>query len=115
MKKFTIQCNFGGAKAPFTIYIGSPKDENHPIQFQSKWLADERGGNIPEEVMSGLTKIKEIAKKNGVDFEELCAYALQAAMISNKEPDQALQNNSKDEPMEDVNKASENFRDENTN
>lgn len=92
MKKFTVQCNFGGQKSPFTIYIGNPKEENHPVHFQSQWLSSERGGNIPTEVMEGLVKIRDIAKKNGVDFEELCAYALQAAMVTNQEPDKVLQN-----------------------
>lgn len=92
MKKFTINCQFGGTVAPFTIYIGKPNDKNHPLQFQAKWLSDNRGGSIPTEVMEGLSKIKEIAEKNGVDFEELCAYALQAAITaSSPSPDKVTQ------------------------
>lgn len=82
MKKFTINCQFGGTSAPFTIYIGHPETKHHPVQFQAKWLSDNRGGTIPAEVMDGLSKIKDIAEKNGVDFEELCSYALQAAISS---------------------------------
>jgi hypothetical protein len=98
MKKFTINCQFGGTVAPFTIYIGKPNEKNHPLQFQAKWLADNRGGSIPAEVMDGLSKIKEIAEKNGVDFEELCAYALQAAITASApSPDKVTQQQSQPE------------------
>ncbi len=79
MKKFSINCQFGGQTAPFTVYIGTPKDKNHPLQFQADWLAKERGGNIPQEVMNSLAKLMELAAKNNVPFEDLCAYALEAA------------------------------------
>lgn len=79
MKKFSINCQFGGQTAPFTVYIGAPKDKNHPLQFQADWLAKERGGNIPQEVMNSLSKLMELAAKNNVPFEDLCAYALEAA------------------------------------
>jgi hypothetical protein len=79
MKKFTVPCNFNGQVAPFTIYIGAPKDENHPLHFQADWLSKERGGTIPQEVMDSLTKLKDLADKNNVSFEDLCVYALGAA------------------------------------
>lgn len=76
MKKFTINCDFEGQIAPFTIFIGTPKDGNHPLDHQAKWLADNRGGTIPAEVMDALSKLQELSKKNGVSLEELCVYAL---------------------------------------
>jgi len=79
MKKFSVPCDFNGVKAPFTIYIGLPKDDHHPLHFQADWLSKERGGNIPQEVMDSLAKLKELADKNGVSFEDLCVYALGAA------------------------------------
>jgi hypothetical protein len=79
MKKFTVPCNFGGEKSPFTIYIGSPEDKHHPLHFQAEWLSKERGGNIPSEVMDSIAKLKDLADKNNVSFEELCVYALGAA------------------------------------
>lgn len=79
MKKFTVPCNFGGVKSPFTIYIGNPEDKHHPLHFQADWLAKERGGNIPTEVMDSIAKLKDLADKNNVSFEELCVYALGAA------------------------------------
>ncbi|MBL0318310.1 MAG: DUF2610 domain-containing protein [Alphaproteobacteria bacterium] len=79
MKKFTIPCNFGGTKSPFTVYIGEPEQRHHPLHFQSDWLSKERGGSIPGDVMDAIAKLKELADKNGVSFEDLCVYALQVA------------------------------------
>ena len=79
MKKFTINCTFGGTVAPFTVYIGNPEAKHHPLHFQAEWLSKERGGSIPPGIMDSLMKLKELADRNGVPFEELCAYALEAA------------------------------------
>ena len=79
MKKFTVPCDFGGQKSPFTIYIGDPESKHHPLHFQSNWLSKERGGTIPGEVMDSIAKLKEIADQNNVSFEDLCVYALGAA------------------------------------
>lgn len=79
MKKFTVPCDFGGQKAPFTIYIGDPEPQHHPLNWQSNWLSKERGGSIPPEVMDSVAKLKDIADKNNVSFEDLCVYALGAA------------------------------------
>lgn len=79
MKKFTVPCYFGATKSPFTIYIGEPEDKHHPLHFQADWLSKERGGTIPSEVMDSIAKLKELADKNNVSFEELCVYALTAA------------------------------------
>lgn len=79
MKKFTINCDFSGQIAPFTVYIGHPEAGHHPLHFQSNWLSKERGGNIPAQVMDALSKLKDLAEKNNVSFEELCVYSLGAA------------------------------------
>lgn len=79
MKKFTVPCDFGGQKSPFTIYIGDPEPKHHPLHFQSSWLSKERGGTIPAEVMDSIAKLKDIADQNNVSFEDLCVYALGAA------------------------------------
>lgn len=82
MKKFNIPCNFNGVKAPFTVYIGSPEDKHHPLHFQADWLSKERGGNIPQEIMDSISKLKDLANKNNVSFEELCVYALESSQQS---------------------------------
>jgi len=79
MKKFNITCTFGAVKAPVTVFIGKPEMNHHPVHFQAEWLTKERGGSIPSEIMESLAKLKELSDKNGVPFEELCTYALEAA------------------------------------
>lgn len=83
MKKFTVPCDFGGQKSPFTIYIGDPEPKHHPLHFQANWLSKERGGAIPGEVMDSIQKLKDISDQNNVPFEDLCVYALGAAQQEN--------------------------------
>lgn len=79
MKKFTVNCDFGGQISPFTIYLGDPEPEHHPLHFQAEWLSKTRGGTIPPQVMEAVSTLKTLADKNKVSFEELCVYALGAA------------------------------------
>ncbi len=85
MKKFTINCDFGGQMAPFAIYIGDPEPGHHPLHFQADWLSQQRGGTIPPEVMDAIAKLKELADKNNVSLEELCVYSLGAAQQESNE------------------------------
>lgn len=80
MKKFTVQCLFNGQPYPFDLYIGSPRDDQHPLHNQSNWLSKERGGIIPQEVMDSIEKLRNLARENNVSFEELAAYALNSAI-----------------------------------
>jgi hypothetical protein len=82
LKKFTIPCDFAGAKAPFNIYVGEPRPGKHPLQHQSTWLRQERGGHIPTEVMDSFQKLFDISTENNVSFEELCVHALGTAQGS---------------------------------
>ena len=74
--KFNVPCYFAGKKSQVAIYIGEPEQTHHPIFFQAKFIQDERGGVIPQEIMDSLSKLKQLAVENGVPFEELCRYAL---------------------------------------
>ena len=76
MKKFTINCDFGGQLSPFAIYIGQPEQGHHPLHFQADWLSKQRGGTVPADVMDAISKLKDLADKNNVSLEELCVYAL---------------------------------------
>lgn len=62
--------------SPFTICIGKPEGKHHPLHFQADWLTKERNGTIPSEVMDAITKLQELAKKDGIPLEDLCVYAL---------------------------------------
>jgi hypothetical protein len=76
MKKFNIPCDFNGVRSMFAVYLGDPEFSHHPLHFQADWLGRERGGKIPGEVMESIAKLKELADRNNVSFEELCVYAL---------------------------------------
>ena len=91
MKKFSIPCIFNGMKSPFTIYIGAPEDSHHPLHFQADWLSRERGGTIPSEIMESIAKLKELADKNNVSFEDLCVYALGTAAQDGSEQEEAYE------------------------
>jgi len=95
MKRFTIPCDFGGQKSPFHIYVGEPSDDIHPLYFQAAWLAKQRGGKIPDEVMESFGKLQNIAIENKVSFEELCVYALSNADKQKNEPPAAAGGESK--------------------
>lgn len=93
MKKLVINCNFGGQIAPFTVMIGQPKPDQHPLHFQANWLSTERGGVIPAEVMDSITQLVELSKKYQVPIEELVVYALGSAHGNNNT---ATDNNDQD-------------------
>ncbi|WP_375326955.1 DUF2610 domain-containing protein [Candidatus Tisiphia endosymbiont of Nemotelus uliginosus] len=102
MKKFSVNCDFGGQMAPFTIYIGQPEPGHHPLHFQADWLSKQRGGTIPAEVMDAVTKLQELANKNNVLVEELCVYALGSAQESvNEEAKQKAEQDASEETAED--------------
>jgi hypothetical protein len=85
VKKFTVPCDFGGVSSPFTIYIGNPEPNHHPLHFQAEWLSKHRGGTIPGDVMDSIAKLYELSKKNNVSFEDLCVYALSDSNDNNDE------------------------------
>lgn len=79
MRKFSINCDFGGQLAPFDIFIGQPEQGHHPLHFQADWLLKQRGGTILPEVMDAISKLNTLAQENGVPLEDLCVYALGSA------------------------------------
>jgi hypothetical protein len=76
VKKFSYLCDFAGKKHPVTFYIGDAAKGNNPIAFQSTWLAKEKGGVVPKELMDSLMKLKEISDTQRVSFEDLCEYVI---------------------------------------
>lgn len=84
VKKFTANCDFGGQRAPVTLYVGTPSVQSpHPLNFQSKWLSQVKGGTIPSDIMDSFEKLAEIAAKNRVPFEDLCAYVIEELKTNN--------------------------------
>ncbi len=76
MKRFTVPCDFAGRKYPFHVYVTNVPYPNHPLENQARWLREERGGVIPEEVMDSFARLQKIAHENNVSFVDLCVYAL---------------------------------------
>lgn len=79
IKQFSIPCDFQGQKIPVSLYIGDPHPDYHPLHFQGTWLSTEKGGVIPADVMESIEKLRVLANKNNVSFEELCYYAINVA------------------------------------
>jgi hypothetical protein len=77
VKKFDATCDFGGQKVPVTFYIGTPAVGSHPLNFQSKWLSQARGGVVPSDIMESFGELVEIAERNRVPLEDLCAYVIE--------------------------------------
>lgn len=78
-KSFTIPCKIGNQIAPVRLYVGEPNPERHPLHYQQKYLAEEKGCVIPEETMEAIEKVKKLADRNNISFEDLCYYAITAA------------------------------------
>ncbi|MCB8978650.1 MAG: DUF2610 domain-containing protein [Ardenticatenaceae bacterium] len=76
MKRFTVPCNFGHTTAPFHIYIGEAGPRRHPLYYQSVWLREERGGEIPTEVWDSFEVLWQLALKHDVHFEKMCIHSL---------------------------------------
>lgn len=76
VKKFTTNCDFSGKKYPVTFFIGDPMVGVHPLAFQSNLLNKEKGGSIPNDIMESFSKLKDIADRNNVSFEELCSFVI---------------------------------------
>ena len=109
MKKFTINCDFGGQMAPFAIYIGDPEPGHHPLHFQADWLSKQRGGNVPGEVMDAISKLKDLADKNNVSLEELCVYSLGSAQQESSQEDESAV---EDESVQEEGSSDENSSEE---
>lgn len=75
-KELKVQCDFDGRIEDVSVFIGEPKEGEHPINFQSKIISDERGGIISKTIMKTMSELKELADKHHVSFEDLCYYTL---------------------------------------
>jgi len=94
VKKLIIPCSFSGQKYNIDFYIGSPHPDSHPIHNQVAWLSSNKGGIVDSEVMDAIAKLKELADKNDVSFEDLCFYAInkaERAQLSGESEEQKTQ------------------------
>ena len=87
MKQITIPCAFPNGTIPVELSIGDPQTGKNPLQFQSKWLSEMKGGNIPQDVLDSLMKLAEIANKHNIPLADLCEYGLQTAIPNHSSSD----------------------------
>ncbi|MCE3254855.1 MAG: hypothetical protein K0R25_349 [Rickettsiaceae bacterium] len=92
VKKFTYTCDFGSNQYPVTLYIGNPAKGSHPLGFQSRWLAEKKGGMIPKALMDALAKLVKISTEQKVSFEELCEYVVKEVQGNKKIQDRSKEN-----------------------
>jgi hypothetical protein len=74
VKKFTANCSFGDQSAPVDFYVGDSAVNSNPIGFQLKWLAEKRGGFVPQNLTKFFAQIKKISDENHISFEDLSVY-----------------------------------------
>ena len=73
VKKFSLNCKVGAVDSMIDFYVGNPQETSHPIGHQMKYLS-QRGVTIPENVVTSMTSLNEIAKRNRIPFEDLLEY-----------------------------------------
>ena len=83
VKKITISCDFQTGKSPVDFFVCKPADGCHPIQYQSKWLSEAKGGQVPHEILDAITKLQKISKEQKIPLEDLCEYAFKMAHDQN--------------------------------
>jgi len=73
VRKFSLICKAGQTELPINFFVGDPQETSHPIGYQMKYLS-QKGVTVPEEIVSSMASLNEIAKKNHIPFEELIQY-----------------------------------------
>ncbi len=73
VKKFSLNCKVGMVDSMIDFYVGNPQETSHPIGYQMKYLS-QKGVIIPENVVTSMASLNEIAKRNRIPFEDLLEY-----------------------------------------
>jgi tetratricopeptide (TPR) repeat protein len=71
IRRFTIPCIFSGLRYPFHVYVTNVPWPKDPLEDQARWLLEERGGTIPEDVRELFRKTHKTAHENNVSFMDL--------------------------------------------
>jgi hypothetical protein len=73
-----VPCKIGeaGLLFPIPIYVFEIFHWQHPLETQFRYFREERGFDIPKEVMDEFERLYQIAKENKVSFTDLCVYAV---------------------------------------
>jgi serine/threonine protein kinase/TPR repeat protein len=76
IKRFTIPCKIGGSTFPVHVYVFEVFPWRHPLETQFCYFKEERGFDLPKDVMDSFERLHKISKENNVSFTDLCVYAL---------------------------------------
>ena len=76
LKRMTIPAEFNGLRYPFQVYITNVPWPKDPLEDQARWLSEERGGVIPEDVRAKFRRVHALAHERNVSFQELCVAEL---------------------------------------
>jgi len=101
-RRYTLPADFGGAKAPFNIFIQDwpPEYPYGGIDDQVIWLKEARGGTFPSEQVELLRKIEKLAHDYNVSFPELADTALNVSANNNSNRDSNASGETKTTPNE---------------
>jgi len=73
LKRIEISADFNGLTYPFQVYLTNVPWPKDPLEDQARWLSEERGGTIPEEVRETFRTLQKTAHQNNINFQELGA------------------------------------------
>ncbi len=72
MTRFTVPADINGLTYPMYVYITNVPWPKDPLEDQARWLLEEQGGTIPEEVRERFRALQTAAHQNNIDLQELC-------------------------------------------
>jgi hypothetical protein len=77
IRRFTVPCKIGNVdNFPVHVYVYEIFPWRHPLETQYRYFKEERGFDLPKEVMDSFERLHKIARENKVSFTELCVNAL---------------------------------------
>ncbi len=77
IKRITVTCKIGEAHLsyPVHVYFFEVFPWRHPLETQFRYFREERGFDLPKDVMDTFERVYKISKEKSVSFTELCEYA----------------------------------------
>ncbi|OWV00282.1 hypothetical protein B5D80_28030 [Micromonospora wenchangensis] len=82
MQTLMVPCTFDDDEtAMFPFRVGQPCADAHPLEQQLAWLARERGGQAPQEIVDSLTQLQRLAVEQSTKLEDLVAHAMREAAV----------------------------------
>lgn len=54
MKREKLPCTLDGRPATFQVWVGRPAPDFDPLHFQTRWLREERGGELDAESVEAI-------------------------------------------------------------